>query len=144
MKKTTCTICNKQFEKERKNHKVCSAACKTERSRLRTQEYRRRKAEREGRLDRVDIGKGGGQPKGKNSPYFKTGIADFHKNLSYQVKREMRYCERCNKDLLDVDRYGWCAHHRDHDRTNNVRENLELVCKRCHQIEHKCWEAFNV
>jgi hypothetical protein len=23
-----------------------------------------------------------------------------------------------------------------------VKSNLELVCKRCHQIEHECWLAF--
>lgn len=34
-------------------------------------------------------------------------------------------------------------HHKDHDRKHNVLSNLELVCKRCHQIEHECWLAFS-
>lgn len=34
------------------------------------------------------------------------------------------------------------VHHLDHNRHNNVLENLQLVCKRCHQIEHECWLSF--
>jgi hypothetical protein len=30
------------------------------------------------------------------------------------------------------------AHHIDHDRSNNVAENLRPMCKRCHQLEHNC------
>lgn len=35
------------------------------------------------------------------------------------------------------------VHHKDHNRYNNIVSNLELVCKRCHQIEHECWLAFS-
>lgn len=35
------------------------------------------------------------------------------------------------------------VHHKDENRNNNVETNLELVCKRCHQIEHECWLAFS-
>lgn len=42
-------------------------------------------------------------------------------------------CQRCgwdeNKFVLEV-------HHRDRDSDNNERENLELLCPNCHQIEH--------
>lgn len=34
------------------------------------------------------------------------------------------------------------VHHIDHNRGNNKIDNLQLVCKRCHQIEHECWLAF--
>ena len=34
------------------------------------------------------------------------------------------------------------VHHIDHNRDNNKIDNLQLVCKRCHQIEHECWLAF--
>lgn len=33
-------------------------------------------------------------------------------------------------------------HHIDHNRQNNVLSNFNGVCKRCHQIEHECWLAF--
>lgn len=41
-------------------------------------------------------------------------------------------CERCgsDKNLL--------VHHRDDDFTNNNEENLETLCRRCHQIHHRC------
>ena len=38
-------------------------------------------------------------------------------------------CERCGAP-------GTCRHHRDWDIDNNVIENLEVVCKRCHNEEH--------
>jgi hypothetical protein len=44
--------------------------------------------------------------------------------------------------LISVGKYEWVVHHRDHDRSNNVDENFELLCKRCHQIEHECHKAF--
>lgn len=44
-------------------------------------------------------------------------------------------CNRCGYDehvkILEV-------HHRDHDHSNNVLENLELLCPNCHAIEHRC------
>lgn len=41
-------------------------------------------------------------------------------------------CERCGySDARALD-----LHHVDRDRKNNVRENLELLCKNCHAIEH--------
>jgi hypothetical protein len=51
-------------------------------------------------------------------------------------------CERCEKDLTDAGPYEWVRHHRDHDRQNASEENIEILCKRCHQIEHECWLAF--
>ena len=35
------------------------------------------------------------------------------------------------------------VHHKDENRHNNDETNLELMCKRCHQIEHECWLAFS-
>ena len=32
------------------------------------------------------------------------------------------------------------VHHKDHNRKNNVESNFELLCKRCHQVEHECWK----
>lgn len=45
-------------------------------------------------------------------------------------------CEKCfnNKNLI--------VHHLDDDMTNNVPQNLQTLCRRCHQIEHKCWLNF--
>lgn len=55
---------------------------------------------------------------------------------------KLKHCERCNTPLSREKRGSWAGHHKDHNPDNNVIENLELLCRRCHAIEHKCWEAF--
>ena len=145
IKTFVCNICGKECTKTTKTGtipKTCNnPLCQKEMSRRNTAAYRLRKAEREGYTDRVGIGKGGGQPKGEESPSYKTGIKYFH-DVSKIIKETRRYCETCGKDLRDADRYHWCVHHIDHDRSNNQDDNFKLLCKRCHQIEHECWKAF--
>ena len=59
----------------------------------------------------------------------------------WQLKREEvfslrgRKCERCNKDLTNkiAD-----VHHKTYDRLfNELMEDLEVLCRPCHQEEHK-------
>lgn len=64
-----------------------------------------------------------------------SGLGYFYANRQ-RVKQERKSCNRCEKNLLDASSYEWCVHHIDHDRTNNVDSNFELLCKRCHQLEH--------
>jgi len=78
----------------------------------------------------------------KNSPadwskphLIKHNIAYFHK-VKPIIKAERRFCNRCNKDLINADRYNWVLHHIDHNRENNQLDNFELLCKKCHQDEH--------
>ena len=97
---------------------------------------------REAKGVKVGVGSGGLTGSGKDNPYYKNGIACVFTKMRKSIKEERRYCERCSKDLKDVSKYHWCIHHKDHDRTNNVPENFELLCKRCHQIEHECLRAF--
>jgi len=89
----------------------------------------------------VGVGRGGSNKKGSEHPQYKNGIGRFNalKKLMYA---EIKQCERCGKDLTNVQSDEKCVHHIDHDRTHNVRENLIVLCKRCHQLEHKCWKAF--
>lgn len=44
-------------------------------------------------------------------------------------------CERCGTTKYLV------VHHKNADRYDNRPENLETLCKRCHQIQHECWLA---
>ena len=88
------------------------------------------------------LGKGSSNKTHMDSPFYTHGVGYFHAILSPRAKREFRYCQSCGKDLIAAGRYHWCAHHLDHDRTNNVWENITLYCKQCHQIEHECWKAF--
>ena len=67
--------------------------------------------------------------KGENNNNWKNGSGYFQQFIKDS-------CERCEAtDNLLV-------HHRDHNHYNNDPMNLETLCKRCHQIEHKCWENF--
>jgi hypothetical protein len=90
---------------------------------------------------RVGIGSGNLNTKGRNDAQYKNGITYFIKNRK-RIKEERRYCERCSKDLQDVAWFMWVLHHKDHDRTNNTENNFELLCKRCHQLEHSCYVNF--
>ncbi len=96
--------------------------------------YRRRK----GVL--VGIGSGHAQGAGAAHHSYRNGISAF-KAFSAIARYVVRYCQRCGKDLLTAGRGQWATHHRDHDRTNNVETNFELLCKPCHQLEHECWLA---
>ena len=103
-----------------------------------TSDYRIRK----GLVQKPGSGKGGNPSRGKGDSSYRTGISYFQ-NSRHRIKTERRYCERCKKDLLEATRYEWCIHHRDYNRTNNNDENFELLCKRCHQIEHDCISSFS-
>ena len=108
------------------------------RDRVRSTAYRVKK----GLVKMPGVGSGNAQPVGVDSPSYKHGyyIAD---RLRVVVRAERRYCERCNQDLRDATQYQWVMHHKDHNHCNNDLSNLELLCKRCHQIEHECHTAFN-
>jgi hypothetical protein len=41
-------------------------------------------------------------------------------------------CQDCNESRL----YMLCIHHIDSDRTNNIKENLEILCYNCHAKRH--------
>jgi len=43
-------------------------------------------------------------------------------------------CERCGSASHLI------VHHRDEDIANNDLANLETLCRRCHQMTHRCWE----
>lgn len=90
------------------------------------------------------LGQGYSNKKGSEHTQYVNGIGSFISTLSPRAKQELRYCQSCGKDLIDAGRYHWCAHHIDHDRSNNTWENITLLCKSCHQREHKVWENFNM
>lgn len=96
------------------------------------------------RKKRGYTGKGPGahNTPGEKHPQWKTGQRAFSQRMSPEYREKVRYCEFCNTDLIDAPSHNWCVHHIDHDRDNNTEDNFQLLCKRCHQIEHKCWENF--
>lgn len=73
--------------------------------------------------------------RGKDSPCYKNGIGEF---IRFRKSLKQKVCNRCGKDLTNVSRYEWCVHHKNHDRNCNRIDNFEVLCKRCHQLEHGC------
>jgi hypothetical protein len=85
----------------------------------------------------VRVGKGGSNKKFTDHPSFSTGMGNFHR-LKKELYAEVTNCQLCGKDISQAGAFEKCVHHIDHDRTHNVKENLMVICKRCHQIHHHC------
>lgn len=134
-----CIICTKTYTPTGRCSKYCPS-CRIEQYDKIQRESQKKYLIKKG--VKVGVGSGGLTGSGKDNPYYRNGIACVFGKMRKRIKDERRYCERCNKDLKDVTKYHWCIHHKDHDRTNNVPDNFELLCKRCHQIEHECHKAF--
>jgi len=133
----TCQACGAEYLPTGCAQKFC-AVCGP----IQTAATNRRSVDRD-RLKRgvrVGIGSGHAQGKGPDSPCFKNGIRVFLR-FSATARQVVRYCQRCGTDLLTAGTGEWATHHRDHDRTNNIETNFELLCKPCHQLEHECWLA---
>lgn len=93
--------------------------------------YRRRQG--------MTIGRGA-KPEKKN-PMYSTGRCVFRR-WAKEKKESVGLCEFCGKDIKEAKHYQWVGHHKDHNPLNNIIANLIILCKQCHQIEHKCWENF--
>lgn len=63
---------------------------------------------------------------------------------SKAYREKVRFCERCGVDTYELSRWHWVMHHKDNDHSNHTENNLELLCKRCHQIEHNCVDNLKV
>lgn len=84
---------------------------------------------RTGRISKPGVGSGGDQ-RGERNPAWRGGVASYRAKLKSS-------CERCGgARFLGV-------HHRDRDRGNNVDENLETLCRSCHQREHRAADHLN-
>ncbi len=133
-----CSECGVVFSPKGPAAKYCSTCAKIkalEAARRGTLKY----DVKNGRTKNPGIGSGGGQANGEANHMYKNGSRHYQ-NSRARI-RERRYCERCGKDLKDVGPKYWCVHHRDHNRNHNEDSNYELLCKRCHQIEHNCIKA---
>jgi hypothetical protein len=137
-----CTICGCAFIGKGPAARYCPVHLTEKqqeqktKNRIASQKYKIAK----GLVQKPGVGSGNNQQLGTEHRAYKHGwfIAD---RLRPQIKAR-RYCERCSKDLLDANRYMWVVHHRDHNHFNNMVDNLELLCKRCHQLEHECYKAY--
>lgn len=128
-----CIDCGVQFNKTGQNHKRCSI-CSNNRKKFHIKQW----AIKNG----IFKGVGSGSVKGINASYYKHGLCIFKRWAKEKLVALNYLCERCGNTIDASKRGTWAGHHKDHDRTNNVEGNLEVLCKRCHQIEHECWNAF--
>lgn len=139
----TCKICDCAFFGSGPAARYCDVCKKqiTEENKIKARQQSANYKLKHGLVKNPGVGSGNAQPLGEKHHAFKHGKYVFER-LRYEVKDEVRCCERCNEDLIDAGQYWWVVHHRDHNQYNNDRSNLELLCKRCHQIEHECHLAF--
>ena len=90
----------------------------------------------------IRTGKGSGSTsKGTSNPMYKHGRSIFRR-WAKERKETKGTCEFCGVNIKTATQHEWVGHHKDHNKQNNSIKNLILLCKRCHQIEHKCWKAF--
>lgn len=62
-------------------------------------------------------------------PHYNNGICSYKPKMSNELKEG---CCDCGEKRL----YYLNIHHIDGDRTNNIRNNLEVVCVKCHCKRH--------
>lgn len=129
-----CAHCGVTYTPTGRNSKFCSKSCKYK---AKHASYREAMAAAGTPLRPTP----GGNPRGRRGiehHAYKTGIGLFKAHLSAAYRADVGACERCAVDLRSCRPGTWAVHHRDHDRTNNNPANFELLCKRCHQLEHNC------
>jgi hypothetical protein len=120
-----CIKCGKEFENLRAK-KYCSSRC---RNAYNAYQW----CLRNNKFKKAGVGSGGNQL-GENNHKFDTGQVAY-KKLPFRNGKE-KICEICSsKTLVEV-------HHIDRDRTNNVLQNLLVVCRKCHRKIHNFKQGF--
>lgn len=131
MSQALCEDCKEPYSKTGRNQKRCVKCKRVNASKL---VYNHRV--KSGSIKQPGVGSGNAQGSGESHHTFKNGIGRFLKST---LLKDVRYCEKCGKDLISAGTHEWCKHHRDHDRNNNPSDgsNWELLCKSCHQLHHQ-------
>lgn len=134
-----CTICNAQYIPTGQCSKYCPT-CKPIQTKLVNSQAVKNWSLQKGILN----GKGSGSTTGyeSNNHMYKHGRCSFRRWAKELKESSKGFCSFCNIDLRKATHYQWVGHHKDHNKNNNTKENLILLCKKCHQIEHKCWKNF--
>lgn len=102
-----------------KSAKYCSSKC---RDAFKSHQWRIKKG-----LIKAPFTGSGGNQWGENNHQYTTGKTSYKRNtFNYKDKK----CERCGSNTHIL------VHHKDENRENNSLENLEVLCKKCHQHHH--------
>jgi hypothetical protein len=132
MKKYVCLVCSASGFTNGKYQKYCPD-CSKDQHKVRVKEW--------GFRNGILNGLGSGGKLGSENQNYRHGISVFRRWAKERLKNLNYCCERCGNYIDASVRGTWAGHHKDHNRQNNIKENLEVLCKRCHQIEHECWRA---
>lgn len=126
-----CLDCGIDFEPRGRNHKRCDdCSINSKKFKSKTWYY-----------EHKVLGSGSGAKLFEDGGTYKHGMCVFKRWAKQKLKQLDYHCERCGK-FIDVTVRGmWAGHHKDHNRNNNIQDNLEILCKQCHQIEHECWRV---
>lgn len=128
-----CVICGKSYTPTGPCSKYCSKECK---AKVWTREVLSKlvydSQVRRGIIKQPGVGTGHGQGLGPTHHSYKPDAPHRFRDHMKNV------CERCGS------RKFLCGHHKDRDRSNNEPENIETLCKSCHQKEHECHKNFMV
>lgn len=125
----TCPLCGTDYEPTgpaQKFCKPCGVLRKKEKSRERSYDF----AVESGRIQNPGVGSGGVQ-NGSSNPYWKGGISP-----PYYRQWKKDTCESCGTILHLV------GHHKNRNRQNNDRSNIETLCRSCHAVEHQLGQNF--
>lgn len=137
-KEKECKCCGSIFTPTAPCNLYCSDSCKTS---AKEGHYQKHLA-----AMRSGVGSGGANKKGKEHHQYSTGKGFLAANR-HSFRDRVRFCERCGEDLKGrTGRNSFCIHHRDHNHRNNPEDfsNWELLCVRCHHLEHKKQDHLNV
>lgn len=123
----TCKRCGIVFQKDMKSsYRLYCDDCQKARAVEITMKCKKK------RIPTTKIGVGSGNSSKNKGHYthgsFKTGIQAY-RNIYKDAHKELK-CELCGstKNL--------CIHHLDENRYNNSLDNLQCLCKKCHQLHH--------
>lgn len=136
MKTIVCIDCARTVERTGPAQKRCPD-CRPVANKANQKVAAKRWAVNTGRFK--GTGPGAHNTPGDLHPQWNGGERKFGQTLAPAYYKRVRYCERCGLDLVDAAPEFRAVHHKDHNRKNNVESNFELLCKRCHQLEHECW-----
>lgn len=130
----TCQNCSGDYTPTSPAQKVCTD-CKPLVRKLANRERQYQHAVKTGRIKQPGVGRGNGQGRGTENHNFKTGIGIYTR---LALEAHGFNCNRCGVNTRTLGPYQYAVHHKDRDRSNNDVENLEVLCKSCHQLEHDC------
>lgn len=131
-----CINCGISFVPTGKNHKRCVGCAKMANKKAIADWQSKYRTKYPG------TGKGGTPHFEEKNPMFSHGRCVFRRWARERLIQLDYCCERCGVKIDPIQRGTWAGHHKDHNSANNIRENLEILCRKCHAIEHECWLAF--